>query len=767
MHQYKRQRNEYNSNNNRDRLTRDVLARQNNPNARNEVTTLPIELPVVPTVTPEQMYSNFEEWIKMATDNKINAKNSWNFALIDYFHEMTFIREGDSINFQRASCTLDGCVKIYTSRVDSVASETGKLLTGLANHSRDGAEGGDLDGEEGVTERRVRRRAHRSEATLLKDFSSLVLKKLDVDFAVDPLFKKTSADFDEGGARGLLLNHLNLDQDCKIIFDSSDARPEDDDDGDADISHTVLQPLSIKDNNIPNNTTHSTSDNEDISDTENNDTMDIDKERDLFNNQVAMGSQLITMDDPGEQVFLSQDSIDISSLKAKMRMDTSFSDLQICPTLNGVNFFTDDVIFIPGLDDNDRAMDDANDNMNDDQDIHPMDDFGFDGFDYGDDNAFDNNDQELMDPFADGDDNEREGTSEGDNNNIEIDLTTAISSNQENELLSYFDTTLSKNWAGPEHWKLRKPKTKKHPDETSTSEPTPKKAASRVTFTIDFLEGEDIDTDEIFANKRGASITLGHTKDHLTYLLPDDEHFSSKQLLRYFIKPVYSITRWKNNSFRGNSVEITDKGKPADGLDMNQDPDVGYWANHQDTNESYADIDFGHDDTNFDFNDDTQYDDTPTHEDGYDNNELEANEDSTIYDDQLITNAQVRKTKTPYVNYAKTAKRVDVRKLKDNLWKALTIDPTGGGKTNNDGKVYGERRFSDVLQDLKKMYPPRVMKDISVPFCFICVLHLANEQNLMIEGLDRVGGDDLVLGEEAPWMSNEQMLNEIKIIQVS
>lgn len=63
----------------------------------------------------------------------MNATNTWNFALIDYFHEMTFIREGDSINFQKASCTLDGCVKIYTSRVDSVATETGKLLSGLAD----------------------------------------------------------------------------------------------------------------------------------------------------------------------------------------------------------------------------------------------------------------------------------------------------------------------------------------------------------------------------------------------------------------------------------------------------------------------------------------------------------------------------------------------------------------------------------------------------------------------------------------------------------
>lgn len=77
--------------------------------------------------------ANFEEWMKMATDNKINATNSWNFALIDYFHDMSLLKEGDGVNFQKASCTLDGCVKIYTSRVDSVVTETGKLLSGLAD----------------------------------------------------------------------------------------------------------------------------------------------------------------------------------------------------------------------------------------------------------------------------------------------------------------------------------------------------------------------------------------------------------------------------------------------------------------------------------------------------------------------------------------------------------------------------------------------------------------------------------------------------------
>lgn len=97
-------------------------------------------------VTPMKrvpILANFEEWMKMATDNKINANNSWNFALIDYFHDMSLLKEGDQINFQKASCTLDGCVKIYTSRVDSVATETGKLLSGLADSGNKKRKGDD------------------------------------------------------------------------------------------------------------------------------------------------------------------------------------------------------------------------------------------------------------------------------------------------------------------------------------------------------------------------------------------------------------------------------------------------------------------------------------------------------------------------------------------------------------------------------------------------------------------------------------------------
>lgn len=111
----------------------------------------------------------------MATDNKINAANSWNFALIDYFHDMSLLKEGDGVNFQKASCTLDGCVKIYTSRIDSVATETGKLLSGLADSNskkkdRDGEEGEGGESDEEVDEDGNVRKKPKKKASLVLSF---------------------------------------------------------------------------------------------------------------------------------------------------------------------------------------------------------------------------------------------------------------------------------------------------------------------------------------------------------------------------------------------------------------------------------------------------------------------------------------------------------------------------------------------------------------------------------------------------------------------
>lgn len=69
--------------------------------------------------------------------------------MIDYFHDMSLLKEGDGVNFQKASCTLDGCVKIYTSRVDGVATETGRMLSSLADSGNKKRKGDEAEGEDG------------------------------------------------------------------------------------------------------------------------------------------------------------------------------------------------------------------------------------------------------------------------------------------------------------------------------------------------------------------------------------------------------------------------------------------------------------------------------------------------------------------------------------------------------------------------------------------------------------------------------------------
>lgn len=115
--------------------------------------------------------------------------------------------------------------------MDSVGTETGKLLSNLANGNvaedeEEGA-GSDSPDSQDPTQARKKKKTHRPDSTLAKDVSQLRSKKLDLEFHVDPLFRKTCADFDEGGAHGLLMNHLSLgvgsDANMRVVFDASDS----------------------------------------------------------------------------------------------------------------------------------------------------------------------------------------------------------------------------------------------------------------------------------------------------------------------------------------------------------------------------------------------------------------------------------------------------------------------------------------------------------------------------------------------------------------
>ncbi|KZP01619.1 barren [Calocera viscosa TUFC12733] len=658
--------------------------------------------PQVPPPSLQILSSNFEEWMKMATDNKINATNSWHFALIDYFHDMSLLRNelDNSINFQKASCTLDGCVKIWTSRVDSVATETGKLLSGLADDGRDAAqadedgnEEGAGDGEEGVA--KAKRRTHRTEATLAKSYAQLQVKKFDLEFTVDPLFKKTSADFDEGGAMGLLMNHLGVDGSLRIVFDASDCKLEEDD---------VEEELSE-----------------------------------------MKGAE-----------------VDLSSLRAKYfpSMDI-LGDRAISSTLSDFKFSADQNLDLAFL------------NLDRTETETPApgagDAFGDDGANGGTGEDFFTGDQAVEDDAGGwgggggwgGDDDNGPGGDAGDGEphapsgssrvafgGVESfdprhppnERALVMALGEGEGALDYFDQNLLKNWAGPEHWKMRKVIRKVTPDSSTAANKASK--AEKKAFEIDFTTPAP-SAKQLFAPSGRAAISLPGSKapgkrkrssrtkapavKRDEHLLPDDMHFNSAQLLRLFMKPKFALRmRRQGHVINEEDGEVDERFWAQAAADQAG----GLFAADQ-TQDGGA-IPFG---TQFfmdDFDDGGGFDD-----DGFPGPVQTMDEEGDLL---AATQEQLKRVRPEFVNYSKRAKRVDVRKLKENIWKGLNIVVDHAAKDDKEAKMdvvptdpEDGREFGSVVQDLKKTYPKEKLDDISTSFCFICVLHLANEQGLKLD----------------------------------
>lgn len=265
-------------------------------------------------------------------------------------------------------------------------------------------------------------------------------------------------------------------------------------------------------------------------------------------------------------------------------------------------------------------------------------------------------------------------------------------------------------------------------------------------------------------------------------LLPDDKHFNSRQLLRLFLKPKARLGSRRANKPAGFGSKNRDEEMPEGEMDE------AFWARKEnaidDADEALPQGDY---DANFfqddgmafpggaDDDDDIEFADareqfSPGAEDrpglagALDGIPDSQDVGEGAFGTQLVT--QSRRLRPEYVQYARVAKKVDVRRLKEEIWKGMGVfeNPVSrmlrvdGYDLNTDSKqvnVNATRlptpmspssetpkktsvgdeafKFTEVIQDLQKVYPKQVMNDISTSYCFICLLHLANEKGLVIE----------------------------------
>ncbi|KAK9092016.1 hypothetical protein Syun_026927 [Stephania yunnanensis] len=187
-------------------------------------------VPPDPCFSRSQIVELFQNCIKLASENKINQKNTWELGLIDHLSEIIKVEAQDDVetNFQKASCTLEAGVKIYALRVDSVYTEAYKVLGGINRAGREDEQEATVEDGNSETVKddgRAKKDADKkiSPLSTLDSFEALNVKKFDVAFAVDPLYHQMTAQFDEGGAKGLLLNNLGVYGGCRVVFDSLEA----------------------------------------------------------------------------------------------------------------------------------------------------------------------------------------------------------------------------------------------------------------------------------------------------------------------------------------------------------------------------------------------------------------------------------------------------------------------------------------------------------------------------------------------------------------
>ncbi|NXN25664.1 CND2 protein, partial [Nycticryphes semicollaris] len=291
---------------------------------------------------------------------------------------------------------------------------------------------------------------------------------------------------------------------------------------------------------------------------------------------------------------------------------------------------------------------------------------------------------------------------------------------------SYFSPRTLSMWAGPDHWRF-KPRHK--PD--ANSERETKKRCTKKAFEVNF--DEDIDFEAYF-RKTKASVTLAksilESENTKSTTLPADFNYDPSNILQLFLKPAVKLCRTSEaNTSLDHEDEISE-------YDYNNPNDTSNFCPALQA----ADSDDDNDPVQFmgqmgEFN-------LSTHPEGQELNGLVGDANMTMYGEQNLI-AEPQKVNKIAIQYAKTAKKMDMRRLKKNMWDLLTDEQKkeSAAEVNAEEEedlsvVAGEKVFSNITKELLHRLPSAMAKNLSVPLAFVCLLHLANEKNLKLEGME-------------------------------
>lgn len=363
---------------------------------------------------------------------------------------------------------------------------------------------------------------------------------------------------------------------------------------------------------------------------------------------------------------------------------------------------------------------------------------------------------------------------------------------------NYFDVNKLNGWSGPQHWKYRHGFAKKKAapgvdgaegdaenDNDGTvaeaagvdrgrisahakSAAAEKKTASRtkkVAFSIDFSKPmSDEEFGKLFDGHSKSSTTLSKKtlseseRDSKALTLVADVGYDPEKLVSLFLKPSMKITNRRRragprrNSLIGqhNADSNSESVFNAGIMDDDDQFDAGPADVHDDDDNPFAnapDVDMGSD--------------IPTGSQDLGMGFSASQIMGTQSDAPIINMAalpQGKRVNEIKINYARVDKKIDVKKLKRAIWRGLCSTFTTRPSKATPAPPIADsmeqpKGWQEALSQLQNHDIDRAtLEQVSVPYCFVCLLHLANERHLSLsaENLETLVIKQTAEGSDVP-----------------
>lgn len=219
------------------------------------VATQPISQPVALSASRQRprfaTAQDLDDALLQAIEGKINRKNAWvskdaSNLLEGITHTVESTLDAATAtdeysSFAKVATVVEGCSKVWTSRVDSTYQRSNQMVRRLLRNEEDGGGGSDDEGNDAGGEdlstaaaaaaerrRKAAQRRAQSARTIALDPSEINLDSKGrmslVHSGVNAQFRAITEKFDQGNAQGLLLHNTPLGSAGNLILDVDYAR---------------------------------------------------------------------------------------------------------------------------------------------------------------------------------------------------------------------------------------------------------------------------------------------------------------------------------------------------------------------------------------------------------------------------------------------------------------------------------------------------------------------------------------------------------------